>query len=144
MFILSGGTGFSINNLLAGLISIEPAFQEANQDPFQQKKVVQCENCSMTFQQFIKVGKFGCAHCYEAFQEQLEPMLQRLHSGNLGHSGKIPARIGGSIHLRKNIENLKHTLKELVSQEEFEKAAEIRDEIRMLEKELIANQEGGE
>lgn len=144
MFMLGSGSGFSINNLLAGLLNIQPAFQESGQDPFQQEKVLQCEQCSLTFQQFIKVGRFGCANCYETFKDQLNPILRRLHSGNSSHSGKIPARIGGTIHLRRNIDDLKNNLKEMISKEEFERAAELRDEIRKLEKQLNADQKGGE
>ncbi|MBN6889634.1 protein arginine kinase activator [Cytobacillus horneckiae] len=145
MFMLSSGSGFSINNLLAGLFNIEPSYQEANEAALdQQSNVLQCEQCSMTFQQFVKVGKFGCAHCYSAFREQLKPIVKRLHSGNWTHNGKVPARIGGSIHLRKKIEELKTNLKELIAKEEFEKAAETRDEIRKLEKEMNGHQEGGE
>jgi len=98
----------------------------------------------MTFPQFLKVGRFGCSHCYEAFKEQLKPVLRRLHSGNWTHNGKIPKRIGGGIHLRKQIEELKSILKDSINNEEFEKAAEIRDEIRNLEKNLAASHEGGE
>ncbi|MFL6518399.1 MAG: UvrB/UvrC motif-containing protein, partial [Bacillus sp. (in: firmicutes)] len=42
------------------------------------------------------------------------------------------------------IEELKSTLKDSISNEEFEKAAEIRDEIRNLEKKLASSHEGGE
>ena len=52
----------------------------------------------------------------------------------LAHNGKIPKRIGGAIHLKKQISEMKETLKALIDQEEFEKAAEVRDEIRALEK----------
>lgn len=143
MFMLSGAAGFSINNLLAGLLNMDPTVQKKEQDTFQKENVLQCNQCSMTFQQFIKIGRFGCAHCYKAFEEQLKPILRRLHSGNSSHNGKIPARIGGSLHLKKNIEELKYQLKESISKEEFEKAAEIRDEIRFLENQLNINLEGG-
>lgn len=143
MFMLSGAPGFSINNLLAGLLNMDSAFQTAKQDPFKQEEVLQCDQCSMTFQQFIKVGRFGCANCYQAFSGQLEPILRRLHSGNSAHHGKIPARIGGSIHIRKSIEELKQSLKDSISREEFERAAEIRDEIRLLESKLDSGHEGG-
>jgi protein arginine kinase activator len=144
MFMFAGGSGFNFNNLLAGLLNIDPAFQKPNQNNFHQEEILQCDHCLMTFPQFIKVGRFGCAHCYEAFIEQLPPVLGRLHSGNWSHHGKIPKRIGGGIHLRKQIENLKSELKNLISQEEFEKAAEIRDEIRVLEKKLTGSHMGGE
>jgi protein arginine kinase activator len=145
MFMFTGGgSGFTFNNLLAGLLNIDPTVQKPNQDAFHKEEVLQCNSCSMTFAQFVKIGRFGCAHCYETFKDQLPPVLRRLHSGNWSHSGKIPKRIGGGLHLRKQIENLKDELKGLISQEEFEKAAEIRDEIRNLEKHLTGSQEGGE
>ncbi|TDL62257.1 hypothetical protein E2R56_28660 [Rhodococcus qingshengii] len=144
MFMFTGGSGFTFNNLLAGLLNIDSTVQKQNQNTFQQEEVLQCSGCSMTFPQFIKVGRFGCAHCYETFKEQLPPVLKRLHSGNWSHSGKIPKRIGGGIHLKKQVENLKSELKELIQQEEFEKAAQIRDEIRTLEKGLPGSSKGGE
>jgi protein arginine kinase activator len=139
MFIFSGGSGFAFNNLLAGLLNIDPSIQKQNENPFHQEEILQCNQCSMTFPQFVKVGRFGCAHCYDTFKEQLKPVLGRLHSGNWSHNGKIPKRIGGGIHLRKQIEDLKNELKESISHEEFEKAAEIRDEIRTLEKKLTGS-----
>jgi protein arginine kinase activator len=146
MFMINGGSGFTFNNLLAGLLNIDTTVQKQkqNQNTFHQEEVLQCNKCSMTFPQFIKVGRFGCAHCYETFKEQLPPVFRRLHSGNWSHSGKIPKRIGGGIHLKKQVENLKSELKELIQQEEFEKAAKIRDEIRTLEKELPGSSKGGE
>jgi protein arginine kinase activator len=144
MFIIGGDSAFSFNNLLAGLLNIDTSFQKPSQSAFHQEEVLQCEHCSMTFPQFLKVGRFGCSHCYETFKEELKPVLRRLHSGNWNHNGKIPKRIGGSIFLRKQIDDLKNDLRESISQEEFEKAAEIRDEIRTLEKKLNGSVQGGE
>lgn len=144
MFMLHNASGFSINNLLAGLLSVEPNFQQQKQNPFNVDEVVQCSSCGMTFSQFVKAGRFGCANCYEAFNDQLKPVLKRLHSGNWEHSGKIPTRIGGGIHIRKEIDEKKQQLADLVAHEEFEKAAELRDKIRQLEKKLIEFQQGGE
>jgi protein arginine kinase activator len=141
MFVFSGESGFAFNNLLAGLLNIDPSFQKPQQSPFHQEEILQCNHCGMTFPQFIKVGRFGCARCYESFQEQLKPVLKRLHSGNWSHNGKIPKRIGGGIHLKKQIDELKSKLKDFISHEEFENAALVRDEIRTLEKKLS---EGGE
>lgn len=143
--ILGSNNGFSISNLLAGLLNIEPHFQaKKQQQPFYQQNILQCNHCSMTYQQFIHVGRFGCAHCYESFSEQLKPILKRLHSGNWTHNGKIPKRIGGKMHLRKELEELKQNLKELITQEEFENAANVRDQIRLLESQINERNEGGE
>lgn len=131
--------GLSLNNLLAGFFNVEPNYPEAN--PLGTRQVFQCTNCGMTFEQFLEVGKFGCARCYDAFDDNLTPVLRRIQGGNWNHNGKIPQRTGGTLHLRKKINILKETLQNLVAKEEFEKAAEVRDEIRMYEKML---QEGGE
>jgi protein arginine kinase activator len=144
MFLVNGAPGFTIHNLLAGLLNVNSSFHSAQQDAFHQEEVLQCENCSMTFSQFVKIGRFGCVHCYETFQKQLKPILRRLHNGNWSHNGKVPKRLGGNIHLRKKIEELKLQLKELITSEEFEKAAQIRDEVRSLEKRLEESREGGE
>jgi protein arginine kinase activator len=143
MFMLNGGSGFTFNNLLAGLLNIESSFQKPSKSTFKQEEILQCERCGMSFPQFVKVGRFGCSHCYETFQDQLKPVLRRLHSGNWAHNGKIPKRMGGGIHLRKKVEELKNELRTAISKEEFESAAKIRDEIRSLEKEAAESQEGG-
>ncbi|MDQ0163541.1 UvrB/UvrC motif-containing protein [Bacillus alveayuensis] len=136
MFKFYSNPGFSINNLLSGLLNLEPSLAKQGQTVFQNNHVLQCERCKMTFSQFTKVGRFGCSNCYKTFQQQINPILKRVHSGNTVHGGKIPKRIGGSIHLRKRLKQLKEDLQQLVAHEEFEKAAEVRDEIRMIEAKL--------
>lgn len=124
----------TINNLLAGFFNVNPNYQDTH--PLSSSQTLHCNQCGMTFEQFLEVGKFGCAHCYEAFADQLTPVLKRIHGGNWKHSSKIPNRSGGVLHLRKKISILKETLQNLVAKEEFEKAAEVRDEIRMYERML--------
>lgn len=145
VFMMQSSGGFSINNLLAGLLNMESAFHPAQKTQFYQQNSSHCENCSMTYQQFVQIGHFGCPHCYEAFKDHLKPLLRRLHSGSLTHNGKIPKRMGGSIHIRKSIDELKLVLKEAIIREEFEKAAEIRDQIKYLESQLEEDlNEGGD
>lgn len=136
-FMISGTSGFAINNLLAGLFNLNSNIEQLNQNnPIQSGEIIQCDRCGMTLNQILNIGRFGCAHCYKAFQEQLNPLLRRLHGGNWKHNGKIPQRSGGVLNIRKKIDILKETLQTLVAKEEFEKAAEVRDEIRLYEKQL--------
>lgn len=144
MFMMKGTSGFPIHNLLAGLLNVDQAFPQPKQDAFHQEEILQCSHCNMTFPQFVKVGRFGCSHCYQAFKSQLKPILRRLHSGNWNHTGKIPEKVGGNIRLKKELEDKKNKLKELITKEEFESAAIIRDEIRSLERLLNDSHEGGE
>ncbi|MFS0784177.1 UvrB/UvrC motif-containing protein [Bacillus sp. 1P06AnD] len=143
MFMLSGNPYFSLNSLLAGLLNIEPAYPNAQQNAFANSvDDIRCDHCQMSYKEFARIGRFGCSHCYTSFEKQLEPILKRLHGGNSTHVGKIPERIGGGISLRKRINHLKADLQESIQKEEFEKAAVIRDEIRALEKENGDSKEG--
>lgn len=145
-YVMSGNQGFSIHNLLSGLLNIDPSFTtSANKGSsiFQEaREVDQCPKCGLTFQQFRKTGRFGCAECYRTFDQYLNPVLRKVHSGNTVHNGKVPKRIAGSLHVRRKLELMQQELKQLIEQEEFEKAAEVRDQIRALEHEQSQQREG--
>ncbi|MCJ7843356.1 UvrB/UvrC motif-containing protein [Lederbergia sp. NSJ-179] len=134
LFLNEGPGAFSFNNLLSGLLNFDSAFQQAKTSTTSTSPILQCDVCKMTYQQFAKVGRFGCAHCYETFRNQLVPVIKRLHSGNIEHGGKVPKRIGGSLHVKKKLQQLKGELQSLIANEEFEQAAKVRDQIRSLEK----------
>lgn len=119
---------FSIHNLLSGLLSTHPHGTQLAARP------IQCPNCGLTYQQFSQSGRFGCSGCYQAFEDQLDPLFRRIH-GNTEHHGKIPIRSGHKIGLKRKLEDLKRLLAKKVEREEFEEAAKIRDQIRALEQE---------
>ena len=129
----------SMNDFLKGVFSAG-----AQGEKPQQEKVTElvCPNCGMSYRDFQQTGKIGCSVCYATFRRQLEPLLRRIH-GSSTHSGKIPHRTGGTLTMKHTIESLRSSLKECVAQEEYEKAAELRDKIRLLEHELMVT-EGGE
>jgi protein arginine kinase activator len=136
-----GTNSFSIHQLLSGLLNFEQPMKtgQEKENPIQE---LSCEKCGMTYEQFTRVGRFGCAHCYKSFEAKLDPLLKRVHSGNHSHTGKIPVRIGGGIQLQKQIDTLKVELKTHIEQEEFELAAEVRDQVRSLEKQKNTPGEG--
>ncbi|MBM7704997.1 UvrB/UvrC motif-containing protein [Metabacillus iocasae] len=135
-------SGFSINNLLAGLLNLDKPFTETTSKSFTNNEIKQCPTCGMTYPQFAEIGRFGCADCYTTFKQPLTPFLKRLHGGNYSHNGKIPNRIGSNLHLKKELEAMRLKLKEYIEKEEFEEAAKLRDQIRSLEKKLTANRKG--
>lgn len=96
---------------------------------------VSCPQCGMTDTRFAKGGLLGCNQCYEIFEDQLFPLVKRIH-GTVQHTGKVPKRTGGKAKLRKEIRNLKERLQQAVNNEEYEQAARIRDQIRALEQQL--------
>lgn len=92
-----------------------------------------CPNCGASLKAIGQHGRLGCSQCYEVFREQLEPTLRRIHS-NTVHTGKIPKRGASKVKLQREIERLKAQLHSAVVNEQYEKAAELRDEIKNLEK----------
>ncbi len=75
----------------------------------------------------------GCSDCYDAFDENLIPLIKRIHGSN-NHTGKVPKRKGGDLRIIRKIEDLREEMQRVVEEENFERAAEIRDEINELEK----------
>ncbi|KAA8995995.1 hypothetical protein F4V43_19165 [Paenibacillus spiritus] len=127
-------SGFSIHSLLSGLLDLGSAGKDkaAAAAGSQEAK---CEECGMTYSQFSKLGRFGCSSCYKYFDPSLDPLFKRVH-GSTNHVGKVPRRAGARITFRRQIDELKGQLKVSIEQEEFERAAELRDQIRRLEKEM--------
>lgn len=124
-------SSFTIQNLLAGLLDI-PNEQEFEIDYIED---ISCVSCETTYEEFKRSGRFGCSKCYDSFREKLEPLLKKIH-GHDTHTGKIPKRTGGMIKVKKDINLLKKKLQLAVNNEEFENAADIRDEIKKLQDEV--------
>lgn len=102
-----------------------------------------CESCSMDYKQFKRNGMLGCAECYRTFREPLEEMFTRMH-GNAQHVGRIPGGVNSRVSLKLQIDKLKQRLTRAVSEEEYEVAATLRDQIRALSNELKVKTEVGE
>ncbi|GLV12891.1 protein-arginine kinase activator protein [Alicyclobacillus hesperidum] len=123
------GNAFDFNKLLSGLLSMDssPGFA-----PVQAQVQPRCGTCGMTYNQFTQVGRFGCPDCYDSFAARLEPLLRRIQTGNR-HTGKVPVKSGAKIKRLRQLDALRRELQQAVAQEQFERAAELRDQIRMLE-----------
>jgi len=92
-----------------------------------------CEVCGMSFSSFRKQGLLGCPNDYDAFNEALEPLLSRAHEGATQHVGKVPQRAGTDQKKMNAILRLRAQLKAAVSEEDYERAARLRDQIKELE-----------
>lgn len=117
---------YGLGDLVAGLIDTT-----ADTDAEKISKV-RCPRCGFAYSDFKKVGRFGCPECYEAFSAQLLPMLRHIHGGT-HHGGNVPPRHEAEREERRRAAELRRELDEAVRQEDYERAATIRDEIRDLE-----------
>ncbi len=142
-YVTNDDSMFSLHHLLSGLFHMDSNHVEESPDSTSRPEIPTCKHCGLTFDEFRRIGKFGCAHCYDEFEEHLNPILRRVHSGNTKHEGKIPKRVGGNLHLKREIEEKKALLQSLVEKERFEQAAQVRDEIRLIEQSLQSDGEEG-
>ncbi len=88
-----------------------------------------CPSCHMRDCDFKKTARLGCARCYEAFSEELGPMLAAMHKGTK-HTGKIPEYLREITEKTALCEDLQKALDRAVRDENYEEAALLRDRIR--------------
>jgi len=120
-------TGFALADLLLGL----GAAQEIDKSPTSLK----CPVCGFTQVDFKKTGRLGCSACYTVFAEGLSGLLKNMHKGTI-HSGKTPIVFRKIREQGNEMKQLQLSLGEAVAAEEYEKAAELRDQIRQIEAEV--------
>ena len=98
---------------------------------------VRCPVCGSSYNDIARSGNVGCARCYDVFEEELMPTLRKVH-GNTRHCGKRPAAKPAS---EKPADSkpadrrtrLQAELDRAIKEQNFERAAELRDEIKGLE-----------
>lgn len=127
------GFGFDLGDFFGNFFS-KPKASLASSN------TVRCSKCGMSFEEIVKTGKIGCADCYEKFYEMLLPSIQRIH-GKTQHNGKtakVAEHSGDKKEKTKEeiIEELKAEMKVAIEEQNFEKAAELRDKIKGMESEM--------
>jgi len=98
-----------------------------------------CPNCGISFREFRGQGRLGCAHDYIAFERELMPLLENIH-GATQHVGKVPKRAPDASQRQYKLIKLRNDLRSAVDDEDYERAARLRDEIRALDAELESNE----
>lgn len=100
-----------------------------------------CNTCGSTLNDIKRTGKVGCANCYDTFFSELMPTIRNIH-GNTEHKGKRPNVIEYTVNEDKKdqtesaedkLSALRAELKKAIEDENFERAAQLRDEIKELE-----------
>ncbi len=119
----------NIKNLLSSILSaITGKAEDAEENP--QNDVV-CPRCHTTLSQFTKSGKLGCPGCYDAFRDHLSGMLKQIH-GRVQHAGRRPLQDEEEQRVRSRQEQLSQLMAQAIAVEDFETAAQLRDQLRAL------------
>jgi protein arginine kinase activator len=115
--------GFSLADLLLGLGASQEIAQSSTGEE------LKCPTCGFTQADFKKAGRLGCSQCYVTFAEGLESLLKSMHKGTK-HMGKVPTALRHSRDLADRLKQLQKRLEKAISEEDFETAATLRDEIK--------------
>lgn len=116
---------FSVADFLAGLA------EGLDADELEKESHLRCRSCGLSYSEFRRLGKLGCAGCYSSFAGKLDPLLRRIH-GSTRHSGKIVQKGGARAELRRELAELQRRLEVAIRDEKFEDAASLRDRMRAI------------
>jgi len=120
----------TLNSLFSGFFGGEKVLGSGNPSGEDKTAEKKCEGCGSTLRDFATRGA-GCPKCFETFAEELAPTVSRAH-GRTVHTGRAPAKFRDRIETKRKIEALVEEQREAVKNEDFERAAEIRDELKKL------------
>lgn len=131
----AGGEGLDLSGLFSKLSGDVFGVVSGAECGLEEKEVVhRCDECGLTDLEFQQSGRLGCPTCYVAFEEELRDTLVNMHRGAT-HTGrtpgepKVPAR---AFAPQAPLPALRRELDRAVATEAYERAAAIRDEIRVL------------
>lgn len=108
-------------------------------------KQIKCDSCGSSFDDIINTGRYGCANCYDVFEDRMDPILKKLqganrHNGRLGKISDNKVKFEKEENKKKSdssenkLQKLQDDLKLAIKEERYEDAAKIRDEIKKEEK----------
>lgn len=115
---------FSMGDILGGMLTDSSHELEKIASSLEQ-----CDKCGLTYDEFRKYGRLGCDNCYKVFEKKLVSIVDTIHK-NTRHRGKVPKAYRDKFYKVEKIRELNKQLKEAVENEEYEKAAMLRDQIR--------------
>ena len=101
------------------------------QTPEAARKTLTCSGCGTTLEELRRKGRLGCQTCYTTFAQYLQGLLERMH-GSTNHVGRVPGVDGQELARQQQIEDAQKDLERAISEEAFERAAELRDRLNQL------------
>lgn len=126
----------SFSDMFSPIFTNIPDFFE----DFSTNEELKCHTCGYTFDEYTNTGLLGCPDCYNSFEDRLDDIFLKLHGKNRhikidNHLKKDKNKKSQKaiVEEKDEICNLKDRLKKLVDNEEYEKAAVIRDKIKEIE-----------
>ncbi len=127
----SGKDAGEVSLGVSGLIAQQLAVGETAEELARLDQRV-CPVCGISFLEFRKQGRLGCPYDYTCFAKELEPLLMNIHD-ETRHVGKVPKRCSVDAKQQTQLIRMRREMKEAISSENYERASELRDQIREIE-----------
>jgi len=145
-------SSFQALNLAEVLYNISNQFNGEQKEEIPEEHTgLFCKTCGWDYESFRKTGRLGCPECYNAFYDTLKSAIGAMHRGTT-HTGKFPGTFAGELPeqgklnlgiLKNELEKLQNSLNHAVENEEYERAAILRDKINELKEQLSAGGDHG-
>lgn len=90
---------------------------------------LQC-SCGTDMVKFYESGLLGCPQCYREHRNELLAIIKKAQGGRIQHTGRSPVRFEPKAP--DNLTGLKNELAEAIKNEQYERAAQLRDQIKAL------------
>ena len=119
-------THFNFDDLLSGFSPLMAQSQTQ-----EKMKAEVCGSCGLTYEEFGKCGRLGCADCYQSFQKSIVPLIKRVQR-SIHHIGKKPCNLAVGQRKTVDLHQLQDRLRKSIEKEEFEEAARLRDAIKKM------------
>jgi len=94
-----------------------------------------CKHCGTTLLKIREIAEFGCPKCYKSFEPYLDDIFKDLHGG-VRHAGKVPKIARKDVAKTRKVHKLKQLISKYVEEENYEMAAQVRDELKKSQKEV--------
>lgn len=91
-----------------------------------------CPRCQMSYAMYKQLGKLGCSHCYHAFGQKLKKDVLQVQPMIAFKEKRPPAQKPGEAFDDEYF-LLKQALEKAVSEERYEAAALLRDQLKKME-----------
>lgn len=124
-----------LKEVLQNLISDAAEKQTSAEESAIEEDIAACNVCGFKFESYHKSAFLGCPRCYESFEKYIVPKLRRIHGSTI-HCGKVPPRHRARLEYLRTINQLQKELSKAIEEENYEKAAQIRDQLREVKAQL--------
>jgi protein arginine kinase activator len=111
---------------LGGVVKVEGAIGKGQQQ-------ARCPACGLTFSEFKKSGSLGCPACYDSFMPMIAQVIERAQAGATAHVGHSPAPSHDAERVQRQRSKLMTDLEQAIAAEQYERAAQLRDELKALD-----------